>query len=108
MAVSLGSETDTGSISEKAKSKIDDADIIVAIMTKDEQDGNGIWSPSKWVIEELAYSLASKDKEIVRLLEKGCDTSGRIFGDKEYISFDRENPTEAFIKLAEVLNKKVV
>jgi len=106
VAISLGSEIDTVSISEKVKSKIDDADIVVAIITKDEQDDKGVWSPSKWVIEELAYSLASKDKKIVRLLEKGCNTNGRIFGDKEYISFDRGNPVEAFIKLAEVLNKK--
>ena len=107
IAISVGSETDTISVSEKAKTKIDDADIVVAIMTKDEQDDRGVWSPSKWIIEELAYALADKNKEIIRLLEKGCDTNGRIFGDKEYISFDRENPAEALIKLAEVLNKKV-
>ena len=107
VAISLGSETDTISISEKVKTKIDDADMVVAIMTKDEQDDKGAWSPSKWIIEELAYALANKNKEIIRLLEKGCDTNGRIFGDKEYIPFDRENPTEAFIKLVDVLKKKI-
>lgn len=107
IAISEGSEVNTISVSEKVKTKIDDADIVVAIMTKDEQNDKGIWSPSKWIVEELAYALANKNKEIIRLLEKGCDTSGRIFGDKEYISFDRKNPTEALIKLAEVLNKKI-
>lgn len=106
--ISLGSETDTISVSEKVKSKIDNADIIVAIMTKDEQNDKGNWSTSKWIIEELAYALANKDKEIIRLLEKGNDTNGRIFGDKEYIPFDREDPSEALINLAEVLNKKIV
>lgn len=106
VAILEGSEVNTISVSEKVKTKIDDADIVVAIMTKDEQDDKGVWSPSKWIIEELAYSLA-KNKEIIRLLEKGCDTNGRIFGDKEYIPFDRENPTEALIKLAEILNKKI-
>lgn len=107
VAISLGSETDTISVSEKVKTKINDADIVVAIMTKDEQDDKGVWSPSKWIIEELAYALADKNKEIIRLLENGCDSEGRIFGDKEYISFERENPSEALIKLAEVLNKKI-
>ena len=106
VVISEGSETDTISVSEKVKTKIDDADMIVAIMTKDGQDDKGNWSPSKWIIEELAYALANKNKEIIRLLEKGCDTNGRIFGDKEYIPFNRENPAEALIKLAEVLNKK--
>ena len=108
VVISVGSETDTISVSEKVKSKIDNADIIIAIMTKDEQDNKGIWSPSKWIIEELAYSLAYKNKEIVRLIENGCITEGRIFGDREYISFDRENPTDALIKLAGVLNKKTI
>jgi hypothetical protein len=107
VAISEGSETDTISVSEKVKTKIDDADIVVAIMTKDEQDDKGNWSPSKWIIEELAYALADKNKEIIRLLEKGCDSNGRIFGDKEYIQFERENTSEALIKLAEVLNKKI-
>lgn len=104
--ISLGSETDTVSVSEKIKSKIDDADMVLAVMTKDEQDGKGIWSASKWIIDELAYSLG-KNKEIIRLIESGCDTNGRIFGDREYIPFDRENSTEALTKLAEVLNKKI-
>lgn len=106
VAVSLGSETDTKSISEKVKSKIESADIIIAITTKDEQNNKGNWSPSKWIIEEMSYSLASK-KEIIWLKEKGCIIDGGIFGDKEYISFERENPADAFIKLAEVLNKKI-
>ncbi len=107
VAISRGSEADTISISEKVKNKIDDADIVIAIMTKDEQNEQGSWFPSKWIIEELAYALANKNKEIIRILEKDCDTNGRIFGDKEYISFERKNPSEAFIKLAEILNKKV-
>ena len=108
VVISVGSETDTMSVSEKVKLKIDNADIVVAIMTKDEQDDKGHWSSSKWIIEELAYSLAYKNKEIIRLIENGCITDGRIFGDREYISFDRENPADAFIKLAEVLNKKII
>lgn len=107
VVISVGSETDTTSVSEKVKLKIDNADIIIAIITKDEQDDKGNWSSSKWIIEELAYSLGCKNKEIIRLIEKDCITDGRIFGDKEYILFNRENPTEAFIKLAEVLNKKI-
>lgn len=107
VAISLGLETDTISVSEKVKIKINDADIVVAIMTKDEQDGKGAWSPSKWIIEEMAYALADKNKEIIRLLENGCDSEGRIFGDKEYILFERKNPSEALIKLAELLNKKI-
>lgn len=107
VSVSLGSEINTISISDKVKTKIDDADIIIAIMTKDEQNEKGDWSPSKWIIEELAYALAGKEKEIIRLLENGCTTEGRIFGDREYIPFDRDDLAETFTKLAEVLNKKI-
>jgi len=106
VSIILGSEVDNKSISEKVKEKIDNADLVIVIMTKDEQDSSGNWSPSKWIIEEASYALA-KGKEIIRLLEAGNNTDGRIFGDKEYIPFKREDLGDAFIKLAEILNKKI-
>lgn len=106
VAIILGSETDNKSISEKVKEKIDNADIVVAVMTKDEQNASGEWSPSKWIIEEMAYALASK-KEIIRLLEDGNAKDGRIFGDKEYIPFNRDDMSDALVRLAEVLIKKL-
>lgn len=107
IAISLGSEVNTNSISEKIKKKIDDSDIVLGIMTKDEQNAEGNWSASKWIVEELAYSLGNKDREIIRLIESGCDKEGRIFGDREYIEFHKEDISDALIKLAEVLNKKI-
>ena len=107
IAISLGSEIDTKPISEKIKQKIDDSDIVLGIMTKDEQNAEGNWSASKWIIEELAYSLGNKDREIIRLIESGCDKEGRIFGDREYIEFCKEDISDAFIKLSEILNKKI-
>jgi len=106
IAISLGSEADTISVSKKIKQKINDSDIVLGIMTKDEQDAKGNWSASKWVIEELSYSLGD-NKEIIRLIENGCDKEGRIFGDREYIEFFREDTSDAIIKLTEVLSKKI-
>ncbi len=104
VAITSGSEVDTDSISEKVKRKIEDADFVIGIMTKDERDEKGEWTAAKWVREELAYALGKKD--VVRLIEEGNDIEGRLFGDREYILFSRENLTSALIDLAQVLKSK--
>lgn len=103
VAVLVGSEPTPDSVSEKVKGKIDDSDIVVGLMTADEEDAEGRWSASKWIRDELAYALANSERVVIRMIEEGCDTAGRIFGDREYIPFNRENLTPALIKLAQML-----
>lgn len=107
VAILVGSEPGVDSVSEKVKSKIDDSDIVVGLMTADEEDASGKWSASKWIREELAYALAEKERVVIRMIEENCDTSGRIFGDREYISFKRDNLMPAIIKLASILQKSL-
>lgn len=103
VAVLVGSEPSAGSVSEKVKGKIDDSDIVIGLMTADEEDAGGQWSASKWIRDELAYALANSERVVIRMIEEGCDTAGRIFGDREYIPFGRGNLAPALIKLAKVL-----
>lgn len=105
VAVLVGSEPSADSVSEKVKGKIDDSDIVVGLMTADEEDSEGQWSASKWIRDELAYALANSERVVIRMIEESCDTAGRIFGDQEYIPFDRANLAPAIIKLAKVLQK---
>lgn len=107
VAILVGSEPGSGSVSEKVRGKIDDSDIVVGVMTADEENNKGQWSASKWIREELAYALAKPERVVIRMIEEGCDTDGRIFGDREYISFERTNLTTALIKLAAVLQKHI-
>jgi len=106
VAVSLGSEPDNKSVSSKVKGKINDADIVVGVMTADEKTSDDKYKSSDWIIQELAYALG-QGKTIIRLIESNADKQGRIFGDSEYISFERADTSEALIKLSAVLQKKL-
>lgn len=93
----------TKGVPEKVKRLIDDADLMVTILTKDEALEGGKMIPSKWVSDEVAYAVG-KGKTIIRLKENGVKYDPAISGDAEYIPFDKDNLSEAFHKLSELLN----
>ncbi len=89
------------SVSEKVKSKIDSCDVAVAVLTKEVQTPQG-WSASTWVNQEAIYALGRKII-VVRLIEADVVSDGKIFGDQEYIRFERSNPAKAIVQLARML-----
>lgn len=103
ISITTGAKPSTGSLSEKVKKLIDDSDYVLAVLTKDEEQKDKSWTPSKWVFDEIAYA-SGKGKTVIRLLEKGTNYKAAISGDAEYINFEKNNLTGAFIKLAHILN----
>ena len=93
----------TEGVPEKVKRLIDDADLVIAILSKDDEIADGKMSPSKWVSDEIAYSLG-KGKMIIRLQEDGVEFKPAISGNAEYVSFSKENLSVTFLKLSELLN----
>lgn len=89
------------SVSEKVKEMIDSSTATVAVMSKDTEK-NGEWLASEWVVQEATYALGKK-KTVIRLIEDGVKTDGRIFGDQEYIPVDLKNPAPALVKYATML-----
>jgi len=103
ISIITGAQPGTESISEKVKGLMDDSDFVLALLTKDEEQKDSSWTPSKWVFDEIAYAVGQK-KPVIRMLETGASYKGAISGDAEYISFQRDNLTESLIKLVQVLN----
>lgn len=93
----------TEGIPEKVKRLIDDADLVFAIISKDEEIADGKMAPSKWVSDEIAYALG-KGKMVIRLQEDGVEFKPAISGDAEYIPFSKENLSVMFLKVSELLN----
>jgi hypothetical protein len=90
-------------IPEKVKRLIDDAQLVIAILSKDEIIADGKMIPSKWVSDEIPYALG-KGKTVIRFQEDGVEFKPTISGDAEYVPFSKENLSTAFIKLSELLN----
>jgi hypothetical protein len=93
----------TKGVPEKVKHLIDDAELIVTILTKDDAMASGAMAPSKWVSDEIAYAVG-KDKTIIRLIENEVEYKPAISGDAEYIAFDKDNLSGPFLKLSELIN----
>jgi len=103
VSVVTGAKPATGSISEKVKGLVDDSNYVLSILTKDEEQKDGSWSPSKWVYDEIAYAHGQK-KPVIILLEEDVAYKEGISGDAEYIRFNRNDLTDALLKLVTVLN----
>lgn len=80
-------------IAEGVRTKIEEASFVIALLPRDSQvEEKGTRA---WLIEELAWSKASK-KDALILMEKGVRLSGGIIGDAERLKFNAD-------KFAEVL-----
>ena len=90
-------------VPEKVRRLIDDADLMIAVLTKDEAQASGEMISSKWVSDEISFAIG-KEKIIIRLVERGVQYKPAISGDAEFVSFGKENLAEAFLKLSQLLN----
>ena len=90
-------------VPEKVRQLIEGADYTFFLLTKDKEQKDGQWTPSKWVLDEVAHARA-KGKMTILFLEEGAIFEKGIIGDIEYISFLREDMVKAVAKLVQLLN----
>lgn len=105
------------SVSEKVKTRISDSPIFIAIFTKTEpyiKVSDLSWSQrlwpnkhifyltSNWVIQESGFAVA-KQKELIFLVEDGVTGLPELQGDLEYLPFNRNNLSPAFVKLQTIV-----
>ncbi len=85
------------SISEKIMERIRESDCVLFLLTK-----NGTYS--QWVAREYQSALENR-KPIVPLVEKDVEKEAKSFlGDREYVTFDRDNPRDTFSWLVQYLD----
>src|SRR5689334_15658135 len=87
-----------GGLTPKIEAKIDQADALVALLTRREKQ-NDKWLPSDWVKDEFRYALNTK-KPAIAVLESDVKLEG-AYGENQYIKLDRDAPLETFLSLSE-------
>jgi tetratricopeptide (TPR) repeat protein len=97
-----GERPEAGSVSQKVKERISQAELFVGILTRKEKVDENHWTTSDWVIDERTHA-AALGKKVILLKEKGIELKGGIHGDSEYIEFDREQLHRAAIKLIQMV-----
>jgi len=85
-------------INEKVKRLIGSCDGTIVIFTKDQELKEGGWATSAWLLDEKAFTIG-QSKEVVLFFESCIAEKQRkgIQGDLEYIEFNRENLSDAFL-----------
>jgi TIR domain-containing protein len=106
--VSTGERPGTKGIGRKVRSRIEAADVFVAILTRRHRISADIYTTSPWVIQEMGYSLGHRlSRLILILVEEGIHVpkeTGGLVGDLEYFLFDALDPDPALVKLRQALS----
>ncbi|MDP1677844.1 MAG: hypothetical protein Q8L88_13385 [Bacteroidota bacterium] len=110
-------------LAEKVKSKMQNKNLFIGICTAKEKSidplklKNGLfrkkrlygneedfsWQTSGWILQELGYAIG-KDMEILLIIEDQINGIHGLHGDLEYISFSRNNPSDAFQKILQMIS----
>jgi hypothetical protein len=100
LKVTSGSRLDGEELNESIKEKIRGSDALVALLTRRELIGDR-WLTHEWVKQELGYARAV-ERRAVAIVETGVELGG-MEASHQWISFDPNQPLEAFTFLAEVI-----
>jgi hypothetical protein len=97
-----GEAPSPASVSDKVKALISTSEACLAVLTHD-RDVDNVPSASEWVVQEAAFALG-QGKSVVRFVQEGVDAAGRIFGDAEYVAFDRADSARGLVRLGRMLS----
>src|SRR2546421_6495603 len=103
--ISNGKNVGGKALTPAIKEIIDNSDGLIALLTKRDKiakKGNK-YRTHDWVKEELDYAKHQK-KPAIALIERGVEKGG-MYGEDEYISFDRGKPLPAFLQLSETIGR---
>jgi tetratricopeptide (TPR) repeat protein len=107
-------------LSEKVKNKMEGKDLFIGIFTRKDKKieekklrnrlrgkkcgsaNDFTWATSEWTIQESGYALG-KNMRLLFLIEEGVDISAGLHADIEWVKFNRENSTECFTKISQLL-----
>jgi hypothetical protein len=75
-----------GRLSDKVPERIESSCLVVAVLTRDVEIGEGRYQPSQWSIQEVTWAIAHHIPCIL-IVEEGVEFDGGIAGDLEQIHF---------------------
>jgi hypothetical protein len=106
-------------LSKKVLEKIEGKNVFIGICTRKEYTIEGPklkrfwtnvwarysdlqWKTSDWIIQEIGLAVG-RNISVVLFLEEGVREPGGLYGDTEYIRFNRERPKDCFDKFLQML-----
>lgn len=90
-----------GPITPLVQARIDQADGLIALLTRRDQKVGGGWTTHQWVQDELNYAR-NQHKRTIALIEDGVTVEG-AYAQHEWIPLNRDNSLPAFLGLSETI-----
>lgn len=82
----FGEDLKGARVSSGVQELIESAHIVVVLLTRDVNVGEGAWLPSPWIVQEVTWAVAHQVPCLL-LVEEGVKFDGGIAGDLEQIRF---------------------
>src|SRR5262245_27998140 len=90
-----------GVLTDEIKRQIDEADALIALVTRNQQLANGGWTTHEYVKNEVQHARDTK-KPAIALVEQGVDVTG-LYKENEFIPYIPSQALPAFLKLSRTI-----
>jgi len=90
-----------GTLTEAIKRQINEADALIALLTRNQRLANGSWTTHEYVRTELQHARGA-EKPAIALVEQGVDVSG-LYKENEFIPYAPADALPAFLKLSRTI-----
>ena len=90
-----------GALTDEIKRQIDEADALIALLTRNQQLANGSWTTHEYVKNELQHARDAK-KPAIALVEQGVDVTG-LYKENEFIPYVPTDDLPSFLKLSRTI-----
>ena len=89
-------------ITDGVQDRIENADGLIAMLTRREEQNLGQWSTHRWVTDELSCALAN-NKKVVEVRETGVDAQSGMAGGRQLITYDEAARDRCLVAIVETL-----
>lgn len=91
-----------GVLTDEIKRQIDEADALVALLTRNQQLANGSWTTHEYVKNEAQHARDAK-KPTIAVVEEGVDVTG-LYKENEFIPYAPTDALRAFLRLSRTIS----
>lgn len=98
--VLTGKELQGQAITEKVKELLAAADATIFFTTRREDNQDGTWTTSEWVIDEIKHAESIKKTLVLEVRENGVEYPNKINAERQHIKLASDDKIEALVDLA--------
>ena len=105
LEVKTGKELAGEKISEGVKKMIADADATLFFTTRRNDNGDGSWSTSDWVVDEIKHANSLNKELVYEFREESVEYPNKLHDERQYFPFLSADWMQCLVELNKVINR---